>query len=122
MDVIDIQKAGTSIRTESFRHFENLFPSPKFDPNSEKIDDGIEDIGVILDEKELKEDQATALNNIRRFIASEKESAFILKGSSGAGKTHLIPFIQEMAIKRGYTEVVVLGLNRSVCQNLIARP
>ena len=54
------------------------------------------------------QDQLAALEEIREFLKSGNEKVFILQGTSLSGKSHLIPYIKDIAFDEGIPEVSYL--------------
>ena len=67
----------------------------------------------------LYSDQKSALKEIKLFIKSDEEQVFILQGTSLSGKTHLIPFIQEIAFNNNISEVKLFASSARIANNLL---
>src|SRR5690606_23793038 len=100
--------------------FKEVFRADIFD-TSEKYDQANDftSYHTELDFENLYPDQKSALNEIENFIKSEEDKIFILQGTSLSGKTHLIPFIQEVAFNNQITEVKLFASSSRISNNLL---
>jgi len=119
-DIIDISDKQVSLSKNSFDLFKEVFRADLFD-TSEKYDQANDftSYHTELDFENLYPDQKSALNEIENFIKSEEEKIFILQGTSLSGKTHLIPFIQEVAFNNQVTEVKLFASSSRIANNLL---
>lgn len=119
-DIIDISDKEVSLSKNSFDIFKEIFRADLFD-TSEKYDQANDftSYHTEFDFDNLYPDQKSALNEIENFIRSEEEKIFILQGTSLSGKTHLIPFIQEVAFNNQVTEVKLFASSRRIANNLL---
>ena len=119
-DIIDIYDKEVSLSKNSFDLFKEVFRADLFD-TSEKYDqtNDFTSYHTELDFDNLYPDQKSALNEIENFIKSEEEKIFILQGTSLSGKTHLIPFIQEVAFNNQITEVKLFASSSRIANNLL---
>lgn len=119
-DIIDISDKEVSLSKNSFDFFKEVFRADLFD-TSEKYDQANDftSYHTELDFDNLYPDQKSALNEIENFIKSEEEKIFILQGTSLSGKTHLIPFIQEVAFNNQVTEVKLFASSSRIANNLL---
>ncbi|PTT01817.1 hypothetical protein DBR27_11650, partial [Flavobacterium sp. HMWF030] len=119
-DIIDISDKEVSLSKNSFDIFKEIFRADLFD-TSEKYDQANDftSYHTELDFDNLYPDQKSALNEIENFIRSEEEKIFILQGTSLSGKTHLIPFIQEVAFNNQVTEVKLFASSSRIANNLL---
>jgi hypothetical protein len=119
-DIIDIFDKEVSLSKNSFDLFKEVFRADLFD-TSEKYDqtNDFTSYHTELDFDNLYPDQKSALNEIENFIKSEEEKIFILQGTSLSGKTHLIPFIQEVAFNNQVTEVKLFASSSRIANNLL---
>ncbi|MDG4654930.1 NERD domain-containing protein [Chryseobacterium arthrosphaerae] len=119
-DIIDISDKQVSISKNSFDIFKEVFRANLFD-TSEKYDQAsnFTSYHTELDFDNLYPDQKSALNEIENFIKSDKEKIFILQGTSLSGKTHLIPFIHEVAFNNQITEVKLFASSSRISNNLL---
>lgn len=119
-DIIDISDKEVSLSKNSFDLFKEVFRADLFD-TSEKYDqtNDFTSYHTELDFDNLYPDQKSALNEIENFIKSEEEKIFILQGTSLSGKTHLIPFIQEVAFNNQVTEVKLFASSSRIANNLL---
>lgn len=119
-DIIDISDKEVSLSQSSFDLFKTVFRADKFDISEqyEQTTD-FEKYQTELDFENLYPDQKSALNEIERFINSDKERFFVLQGTSLSGKTHLIPFIQNVAFNNGISEVKLFASSGRVAHNLL---
>ncbi|MNQ41687.1 Nuclease-related domain protein [compost metagenome] len=119
-DIIDISDKEVSLSKNSFDFFKEVFRADLFD-TSEKYDQANDftSYHTELDFDNLYPDQKSALNEIENFIKSEEEKIFILQGTSLSGKTHLIPFVQEVAFNNQVTEVKLFASSSRIANNLL---
>ncbi len=119
-DIIDISDKEVSLSKNSFDLFKEVFRADLFD-TSEKYDQANDftSYHTELDFDNLYPDQKSALNEIENFIKSDEEKIFILQGTSLSGKTHLIPFIQEVAFNNQITEVKLFASSSRISNNLL---
>lgn len=119
-DIIDINDKEVTLTKEAFDLFKEVFRADIFD-TSEKYDQANDftSYHTKLDFENLYPDQKSALNEIENFIKSEEEKIFVLQGTSLSGKTHLIPFIQEVAFNNQITEVKLFASSNRISNNLL---
>lgn len=119
-DIIDISDKEVSLSKNSFDFFKEVFRADLFD-TSEKYDQANDftSYHTELNFDNLYPDQKSALNEIENFIKSDDEKIFILQGTSLSGKTHLIPFIQEVAFNNQVTEVKLFASSSRIANNLL---
>lgn len=119
-DIIDISDKEVSLSNESFNLFKEVFRADKFDLN-EMYEETVNynDYSADLDYDNLYSDQKSALKEITSFIKSEEEQIFILQGTSLSGKTHLIPFIQDVAFNQNISEVKLFASSARIANNLL---
>ena len=119
-DIIDISDKEVTLTKESFYLFKEVFRADLFD-TSEKYDqvNDFTSYHTELDFENLYPDQKSALNEIENFIKSEDEKIFILQGTSLSGKTHLIPFIQDVAFNNQIKEVKLFASSSRISNNLL---
>ncbi len=119
-DIIDISDKEVSLTKESFDIFKDAFRADTFDISEnygETID--FSSYETELDFESLYPDQKSALQEIESFIKSEDERFFVLQGTSLSGKTHLIPFIQDVAYNNQIPEVKLFTSSSRVAHNLL---
>jgi len=119
-DIIDVSDKEVTLTKESFDLFKEVFRANIFD-TSEKYDqvNDFTSYHTELDFENLYPDQKSALNEIDNFIKSEEEKIFILQGTSLSGKTHLIPFIQDIAFNNQIKEVKLFASSSRISNNLL---
>jgi hypothetical protein len=119
-DIIDISDKEVSLSNESFNLFKEVFRADKFDIN-EMYEETVNynDYSADLDYDNLYSDQKSALKEITSFIKSEEGQIFILQGTSLSGKTHLIPFIQDVAFNQNISEVKLFASSARIANNLL---
>ena len=119
-DLIHITDKEVSLSNESFNLFKDFFRADKFDINEmyEEIVN-YDEYSTELDFDNLYSDQKSALKEITRFVKSEEEQIFILQGTSLSGKTHLIPFIQDIAFNNNISEVKLFASSARIANNLL---
>ena len=119
-DIIDITDKEVSLSQASFDLFKESFRADKFDL-SEKYEQkpDFTNYETQLDFENLYPDQKSALAELETFITSEEERFFILQGTSMSGKSHLIPFIQDVAFNNKIPEVKLFASSGRVANNLL---
>ena len=122
-DIIDVDAAeeGINLSNKSYDAFKNIFKANPFDPEEDfKKTKSYPPISSDLNYKDLDQDQLDALKEITEFVTSDSEQAFILQGTSLSGKSHLIPFITEIAFDKNITQVELFALSARVANNLLS--
>jgi hypothetical protein len=119
-DIIDISDKEVSLSFKSFNLFKEVFRADKFDIN-EMYEETVnyDEYSTELDFDNLYSDQKSALKEITSFIKSDEEQIFILQGTSLSGKTHLIPFIQDIAFNNNISEVKLFASSARIANNLL---
>lgn len=119
-DIINISDKEVLLSKKSFDLFKEVFRADLFDTSEkyEQVND-FTSYHSELDFENLYPDQKSALNEIENFIKSEEDKIFILQGTSLSGKTHLIPFIQEVAFNNQITEVKLFASSSRISNNLL---
>ena len=119
-DIIDISDKEVSLSNKSFNLFKEVFRADKFDIN-EMYEETVnyDEYSTELDFDNLYSDQKSALKEITSFIKSDEEQIFILQGTSLSGKTHLIPFIQDIAFNNNISEVKLFASSARIANNLL---
>lgn len=120
-DIIDITSKEVKLSKNSFDLFKEVFRADKFnikETYSENIT--FDSTSTVLDYDNLYTDQKTALQEITEFIKSDTEKVFIIQGTSLSGKTHLIPFIEEIAYNNEIAQVELFASSSRVATNLLS--
>ena len=120
-DIIDITSKDVKLSKNSFDLFKEVFRADKFnikETYSENIT--FDATSTVLDYDNLYTDQKTALQEITEFIKSDTEKVFIIQGTSLSGKTHLIPFIEEIAYNNEIAQVELFASSSRVATNLLS--
>ena len=119
-DIIDISDKEVSLTKESHDVFKEVFRADLFDlsENYGETSD-FTTYETELDFENLYPDQKSALQEIESFIKSEDERFFVLQGTSLSGKTHLIPFIQDVAYNNQIPEAKLFASSGRVANNLL---
>lgn len=119
-DIIDITDKEVSLTKESYDVFKDVFRADIFDL-SENYGETTDftTYETELDFENLYPDQKSALQEIESFIKSEDERFFVLQGTSLSGKTHLIPFIQDVAYNNQIPEAKLFASSGRVANNLL---
>ncbi len=120
-DIIDVTDNDINISAKSFDAFKHIFRADTFiakegyketvhyDASSSDLNNG-----------DLYQDQLSALQEITEFTTSDSEEVFILQGTSLSGKSHLIPFIEEIAFNKKITQVELFASSSRVAKNLLS--
>lgn len=119
-DIIDISDKEVSLTKESFDVFKEVFRADIFDL-SENYGETTDftTYETELDFENLYPDQKSALQEIESFIKSQEDRFFVLQGTSLSGKTHLIPFIQDVAYNNQIPEAKLFASSGRVANNLL---
>ncbi len=119
-DIIDVSDKDVTLTKESFDLFKEVFRADIFD-TSEKYDQANDftSYHTKLDFENLYPDQKSALQEIESFIKSQDDRFFVLQGTSLSGKTHLIPFIQDVAYNNQIPEAKLFASSGRVANNLL---
>ena len=119
-DIIDVSDKDVTLTKESFDLFKEVFRADIFD-TSEKYDQANDftSYHTKLDFENLYPDQKSALQEIESFIKSQDDRFFVLQGTSLSGKTHLIPFIQDVAYNNQIPEAKLFAPSGRVANNLL---
>lgn len=119
-DIIDITDKEVSLTNKSYDVFKEVFRADIFDlaENYGETTD-FTTYETELDFENLYPDQKSALQEIESFIKSEDERFFVLQGTSLSGKTHLIPFIQDVAYNNQIPEAKLFASSGRVANNLL---
>lgn len=119
-DIIDITDKEVSLTKKSYDVFKEVFRADIFDL-SENYGETTDftTYETELDFENLYPDQKSALQEIESFIKSEDERFFVLQGTSLSGKTHLIPFIQDVAYNNQIPEAKLFASSGRVANNLL---
>lgn len=119
-DIIDISDKEVSLTKESYDVFKEAFRADIFDLSEHygKTTD-FTTYETKLDFENLYPDQKSALQEIESFIKSEDKRFFVLQGTSLSGKTHLIPFIQDLAYNNQIPEAKLFASSGRVANNLL---
>jgi hypothetical protein len=122
LDRIDVTDKEVNISKGSFDAFKKIFRADlyEFEEKSE-FEKGVEfeNYSERLNYNDLKPDQNTALSGIQEFLRNDDLDVFVLHGTTNSGKSHLIPFIQDIAYKEGLEEVEIFASSRRVANNLM---
>ncbi len=120
-DVIDIADKEVKLAQNSFDLFKEIFRADKFDIKetySEKIT--FDSYSTELNYENLYPDQKSALQEITEFIKSDSEKVFVLQGTSLSGKSHLIPFIEDIAYNNEIAQIELFASSSRVATNLLS--
>jgi hypothetical protein len=119
-DIIDISDKEVSLTKESYDIFKDVFRADIFDlsENYGETTD-FNTYETELDFENLYPDQKSALQEIESFIKSQDNRFFVLQGTSLSGKTHLIPFIQDVAYNNQVPEAKLFASSGRVANNLL---
>lgn len=68
--------------------------------------------------KNLTKSQSEAMENINKFLKSDSDNLFILKGAAGTGKTYLINEIIDLVNQRENSDFSILAPTGKACVNI----
>jgi len=120
-DIINVNDKDVSISNKSFNAFKSIFKADRFDIKetyNKKIT--FDSYSTELNYDNLYPDQKSALQEITEFIKSESEKIFILQGTSLSGKSHLIPFIEDIAYNNEIAQIELFASSSRVATNLLS--
>ncbi|WP_165026168.1 NERD domain-containing protein/DEAD/DEAH box helicase [Dysgonomonas sp. ZJ279] len=118
-DIIDISDKEVNLSKESFNVFKEIFRADQFDIFEDYDNKNFTTYETNLDFEHLYPDQKSALSEVQSFIKSDNEKFFVLQGTSLSGKTHLIPFIKDVAFNNQISEVKLFASSGRVANNLL---
>lgn len=117
-DIMDITSDDINLSINSYEAFKKVFKASEFDlKESYETETNIEE-NLEININTLYQDQKVALSEINNFLIAKDKKVFILNGSSNSGKSHLIPFIEELAYKQKFQEIHLLCRSRLIANNL----
>jgi len=121
-DILDIDDDKVKLTRKSFDAFKEVYKADPFfiTEQYEKPIEIIEKTSINLDCATLYPDQKSALEDVQEFIRSDVEQIFILQGTSLSGKSHLIPFIKDIAFNNNFDQVECFALSSRVASNLLS--
>lgn len=120
-DIIDVTDNDINISAKSFDAFKDIFRADTFLVKEDYKETVSYDASSYkLNYEDLYQDQLSALEEITKFATSDSEEVFILQGTSLSGKSHLIPFIEEIAFDKKITQVELFALSSKVSKNLLS--
>lgn len=122
IDVIDV-KNTTSLSPTSFEAFKKIFLADPYNFD-EKAFDAVPILAEPTDQKLhislLREDQRFALTQIGLFLKDSEKQIFVLQGTLNSGKSHLIPYIRDLAYQSGIEESEIFAASARVAKNLLS--
>jgi len=120
-DILDVKDEEVEISKKSFDTFKDIFRAETFSLieqyNKPEI---VETSSTNLNFDGLYPDQKSALQEIAGFIKSDTEKIFIFQGTSLSGKSHLLPFIEDIAFNNEITQVEFFASSSRVASNLLS--
>jgi hypothetical protein len=120
-DIIDVTDTDIKLSIKSFDAFKNIFRADPFIVKEDYKETLRYDASTTdLNYGNLLEDQLSALQEITEFVKSDSDEVFILQGTSLSGKSHLIPFIEEIAFNNNITQVEFFASSSRVAKNLLS--
>lgn len=122
LDVIDV-KNQTSLSRKSFDAFKDIFLAAAYeieDLTIEQVSVNISDNKYDTEQSHLYDDQQAAMNVLSEFLNDEDQKVFVLQGTLNSGKSHLIPYIQELAFKSNIQEVECFATTARIANNLLS--
>ncbi|MBV5321394.1 MAG: NERD domain-containing protein [Sulfuricurvum sp.] len=121
MDIIDV-KNQISLSSQSFEAFKKVFLADtyQFDEKAFEANNvSVQSLDVELQVNKLREDQKFALTQIDIFLKDPNKKIFILQGTLNSGKSHLIPYIRDLAYQSGIVESEIFASSARVARNLM---
>lgn len=123
-DIIDVTDKEVQLNEEAIDSFKNVFRANKYTFDENPYEDKLRDIAAKStkhDYSTLYEDQKSALSEIKLFLEDPDQRIFILQGTTNSGKSHIIPFIQEIAYDTGIQETEIFAATGKVAHNLLSQ-
>lgn len=123
-DIIDVTDKEVQLNEEAFDSFKKIFRAGKYNFDDNPYEDKLKEISAKStkhDYSTLYEDQKSALSDIKKFLEDPEQRIFILQGTTNSGKSHIIPFIQEIAYDTGIQETEIFAATGKVAQNLLSQ-
>lgn len=120
-DLLDVNDDTVKLSKNSFSVLKEFFKADPYDLNEDYQPAIVSkfDSSDIPKYESLYQDQKAALREIEEFISSNDERVFILQGTSLSGKTHLIPFIKDIAYKNEIPEIQLFASSSRIVNNLL---
>ncbi|NWF89733.1 MAG: NERD domain-containing protein [Ignavibacteriaceae bacterium] len=120
-DLLDVNDDTVKLSNNSFSVLKEFFKADPYDLNENYQPEIVAkyDSSDIPNYESLYQDQKVALREVEGFISSSDERVFILQGTSLSGKTHLIPFIKDIAYKNDIPEVQLFASSSRIANNLL---
>lgn len=120
-DLLDVNDNTVKLSNNSFSVLKEFFKADPYDLNESYQPEIVAkyDSSDIPNYESLYQDQKAALREVEQFILSNDERVFILQGTSLSGKTHLIPFIKDIAYKNDIPEVQLFASSSRIVNNLL---
>ena len=121
MDIIDV-KNETSLSPQSFDPFKKIFLADPYQFDEKAFETMVipaDPLDGNLQFNELREDQRFALTQINSFLKDPDKKIFILQGTLNTGKSHLIPYIRDLAYQSGIVESELFASSARVARNLM---
>lgn len=122
-DIIDVTDKEIFLNIESYNSFKKIFRANKYNYDDNPFEDKLKDIASIStkhDYSTLYDDQKKALTLIKSFLEDPEQRIFILQGTTNSGKSHIIPFIQEIAYDTNIQETEIFAASGRIAKNLLA--
>lgn len=120
-DILDVKDEEVNLSKKSFEAFKEVFKAEDFDlsENYHKPVE-LETHSTELKYDELYDDQTSALQEIQEFIKSDNDKIFVLQGTSLSGKSHLLPFIEDISFNNEISQVEFFASSSRVALNLLS--
>jgi len=120
-DIIDVTDKDINLSAKSYDAFKHIFRADSFMLKEDYTETVHYDANSsVLNYENLYEDQISALQKITEFVTSDSSEVFILQGTSLSGKSHLIPFIEEIAFEKNIAQVELFAQSSRVAKNLLS--
>jgi len=121
-DLLDVKDDAVKLSINSFSVLKEFFKADPYDLNADyqpELEAKFDSYSDIPNYESLYQDQKAALREVEEFISSNDERVFILQGTSLSGKTHLIPFIKDIAYKNEIPEIQLFASSSRIVNNLL---
>ena len=121
-DILDVNDEDNHLSPVSFDAFKTVYKANNFslDETYDYKEIDIEIHGSSLNYDSLYPNQKSAIEEISRFLKSTEDKVFILQGTSMSGKTHILPYIENLAFDNDFTQVEYFASSTRVTNNLLS--
>ena len=123
LDIVDVSDSDVRLSAHSFDIFKEIFRASEFKVDDRPLEAQLREVvemSAKLNYDSLRNDQKLALTEIKGFLEDQNSQIFILWGTTNSGKSHLVPFIQELAYSAGIQDTEIFAATSRVARNLVS--